>query len=103
MKRLWKKTVEWATHTKYMKYWLVGGAFIVIMLFFDENNFIKRFSNEHEIRVLQEQVDDFNKKIESNKEKINELRSNDSNLEKFAREEYLMKRPNEDVYIVEEK
>jgi cell division protein FtsB len=33
---------------------------------------------------------------------MNELQSNDDNLEKFAREHYLMKRKDEDIYIIKE-
>jgi cell division protein FtsB len=41
-------------------------------------------------------------KIKSDTKKLEELRTDRENLEKFAREQYLMKRDNEDVFIVTE-
>ena len=41
-------------------------------------------------------------KIVTDKRKIQELQTNQTNLEKFAREEFLMKKENEDVFVVEE-
>jgi len=39
--------------------------------------------------------------IKENKEKLNELMSSPANLEKFAREKYLMKKDDEDVFVIE--
>ena len=40
--------------------------------------------------------------IKTNKQKLNELKSSHQNLEKFAREQYLMKKENEDIFIIKE-
>ena len=40
------------------------------------------------------------KKFENDRNRLNELRTNNENLEKFAREQYLMKKPNEDIFII---
>jgi len=40
------------------------------------------------------------KKIEEDKRKLNELKTDNDNLEKFAREQYRMKRKDEDLFIV---
>ena len=40
------------------------------------------------------------KKIEEDRNKLDELRTDNDNLEKFAREQYLMKRKDEDLYII---
>lgn len=102
-KKIWTKLRKWFSHAKYIKYWLVAGTFLIIMCFVDENNFFKRLANQREIQNLQEQIDSYEKNIRDNREKINELQTNDANLEKFAREEHLMKRANEDVFIIKEK
>lgn len=102
-KKIWLKLRGWLAHTKYIKYWVVAGTFLIIMCFVDENNFFKRLSNQREIQNLQEQLDYYEKYNQSNREKINELQTNNANLEKFAREEHLMKRQNEDVFIIKEK
>jgi len=103
MKQVWITFKRWILQVKHLKYWLVGGTFLVLMLFFDHNNLFKRISDKQEISRLQNELGQYNKEIDANRKKINELQSNDANLEKFAREVYLMKRPGEDVYIIPEK
>ncbi|KUK77171.1 MAG: hypothetical protein XD92_0900, partial [Proteiniphilum acetatigenes] len=61
----------------------------------------KRIRYETQIRDLESQIEYYQKLTESDREKLHELRSNDEDLEKFARENYLMKKENEDVFIVE--
>lgn len=41
--------------------------------------------------------------IKTDSARLQELRTNDKNLEKFAREQYLMKKDNEDIFIVIDK
>ncbi|MCS2919424.1 septum formation initiator family protein [Parabacteroides merdae] len=43
------------------------------------------------------------KEIEINSKKLNDLHTDKEGLERFAREEYFMKKPNEDVYIIKNK
>ena len=51
---------------------------------------------------LKDQKEYYLQKIESVKKDREALLNNEELLEKFARENYLMKKPNEDVFIVEE-
>lgn len=103
LRNTWLRLRKWFGHAKYIKYWLVAGTFLIIMCFVDENNFFKRIANRREIQNLEEQIDYYEKNIHDNQEKINELQTSNANLEKFAREEHLMKRANEDVFIIKEK
>lgn len=41
--------------------------------------------------------------IKTDSARLQELRTNDKNLEKFAREQYLMKKDSEDIFIVIDK
>ena len=41
--------------------------------------------------------------IEANKQKLESLRTDKEGLERFAREVYLMKKPDEDVFVIKEK
>ena len=75
-------------------------VFIVWMLFFDQNNIISRASLASGIRELKQQKEHLQKEISENQENINELQSSIENLEKFAREEYMMKKSDEDIFIV---
>jgi Septum formation initiator len=102
-KQIWLKLRKRVGQTKHIKYWVVAVTFLVIMCFVDENNFFKRIANQREIQDLEDQIEQYDQSIKENREKINELQTSDANLEKFAREEHQMKRPNEDIFIIKEK
>lgn len=84
------------------KYLIVLLAFIIWIMFFDENNLRQHRQNLKELALLEEQVDFYKNKIESDKRKLYELQTNDENLEKFAREQFLMKKADEDVFVIVE-
>ncbi len=81
---------------------VIVAAFIVYMLFFDAYNIISRVENSRKITQLENEINYYEQLIENDKQHIHELQSDDKNLEKFAREQFLMKRDNEDIFIVEE-
>ncbi len=86
------------------KYVIAFLAFVVWVIFFDDNNLIQHQKNLKELAQLEEQVAFYKHKIEADKRKLYELQTNDENLEKFAREQFFMKKADEDIYvIVEEK
>ena len=86
------------------KYLIALVAFVVWIVFFDDNNLRQHQKNLQELAQLEEQVAFFKQKIEADKRKLYELQTNDENLEKFAREQFFMKKADEDIYvIVEEK
>ena len=82
------------------KFVITSLVFFVWMLFFDQNNIISRASLASGIRELKQQKEHLQKEISENRENINELQSSTENLEKFAREEYMMKKADEDIFIV---
>lgn len=76
-------------------------SFVVVMLFlFSDSNIKKRINSDREIRSLKSQIEFYRKKTEEDKKKLHELKSNKENLEKFARENYFMKRENEEIFII---
>jgi len=75
--------------------------FIVWIIFFDVNNIIDRFSEIKKKHETEEAKEYYKEKIIEYKQRIKELKTDDRNLEKFAREQYLMKKDNEDVYVIE--
>lgn len=86
------------------KYLIALVAFVVWIVFFDDNNLRQHQKNLLELAQLEEQVAFYKQKIEADKRKLYELQTNDENLEKFAREQFFMKKADEDIYvIVEEK
>jgi cell division protein FtsB len=85
------------------KYWALGLAAIAWMTVFDGNNFIDLIKLRNEITDLKEKRDYFESEIIHVRKSEKELFSNNRNLEKFAREQYLMKKENEDLFIIVEK
>jgi cell division protein DivIC len=82
------------------KYFLTVAIFIIWLLLLDANNLIERYRQISELRKLKQDREYYIKKIEEDKRKLNELKTDNNNLEKFAREQYMMKRKDEDLYIV---
>ena len=73
---------------------------LVWMLFFDQNSIIDRVSLMRGIKNMEQEKENLISEINRNKENIDELQGGSQNLEKFAREEYLMKKPDEDLFII---
>jgi cell division protein DivIC len=84
------------------KYVLALLIFFVWLLVFDRNNLIDRYKYHRELKQMEAEKEYYLNKIEVDSKKLNELKTNDANLEKFAREQYLMKKPNEDIYLIVE-
>jgi cell division protein DivIC len=82
------------------KYFLTLTIFIIWIVLLDANNLIERYSQLSELRKLKQEKDYYTQKIEEDHGKLNELKTDNHNLEKFAREQYRMKRKDEDIYII---
>ena len=82
------------------KYFLTLTIFIVWIVLLDTNNLIDRYRQISELHKLNSDKEYYAKKIEEDRRKLNELKTDNHNLEKFAREQYKMKRKDEDLYIV---
>lgn len=83
------------------KYILVLILFGVWMVSFDENDLISRFKYDQKIKKLNNEIAYYEKEIEQSTRKKEELQLSNETLEKFAREQYLMKKTNEDIFIIE--
>jgi cell division protein FtsB len=53
-----------------------------------------------ELRNLKTDREYYLKRIEYDRQKLHELKTDNHNLEKFAREQYRMKKKDEDLYII---
>jgi cell division protein DivIC len=82
------------------KYFLTLTIFVVWIILLDTNNLVERYRQLSELHKLKNEREYYIKKIEEDRRKLNELKTDDHNLEKFAREQYRMKRKDEDLYIV---
>lgn len=82
------------------KYLLTILVFLIWILLLDSNNLISRIKDMKELRRLKTDREYYQNKIEEDGRKLRELKTDNNNLEKFAREQYRMKKPDEDLYIV---
>ncbi len=82
------------------RYVIILAIFIVWMVFFDENSFLNHREFNKEIDKLTNEKEYYKKEIKQDKELIDKLNDKEE-LEKFAREEYKMKKENEEIYIIE--
>ncbi len=79
---------------------LILFVFIVWMLFFDANSYLIHHELNSDIDALETEKEYYQKEIEKDKKAIKKL-STEEGLEKFAREEYYMKRDSEEIFIIE--
>jgi len=82
------------------RYLLTIAVFLVWVILFDNNNLIDRFHDMATLRQLQRDKAYYQERIEEDRRKLMELRTDNENLEKFAREQYYMKKDDEDLYII---
>jgi cell division protein FtsB len=82
------------------KYVYATLIFLVWLTFFDNNSLITQYKLSGTLNKLQEEKVYYEKEIEKNRLEVEQLLTNKENLEKFAREKYLMKKKDEDIFIV---
>jgi cell division protein DivIC len=82
------------------KYFLTLTIFIIWITLLDTNNLVERYRQISELHKLNKDKEYYTKKIEEDRRKLNELKTDNHNLEKFAREQFRMKKKDEDLYIV---
>lgn len=92
MKKIWLK----------YRYWAILVFVLIWMTIFDSNNMIDLYKVRHEINSLEEKKAYYQSEIINLRKTEKELFSNKNNLEKFAREKYMMKKDNEDLFIIVE-
>ena len=71
------------------------------MLFFDRNDVFTQIERKSELNELRQSKQYFEKQIAENRKFSKDLQFNASAIEKYARERYLMKRENEDLFIIQ--
>ncbi len=70
------------------------------MLLFDNSNWLDIMATYKRIRKFEKEKMYYLEKIEADRNRLEELRTNNENLEKFAREQYLMKRADEEIFVI---
>jgi cell division protein DivIC len=82
------------------KYVITIFIFILWVALLDSNNLIERYRDMRELHKLKNDKEYYTNRVQEDKQKLHELKTDNHNLEKFAREQYHMKKADEDLYIV---
>ncbi len=84
-----------------LKYVVTALAFIVWVAYFDHNDWYTQKARERELQDVNDNLAYLRSEITRMRAEKNGIENDAKVLEKFARENYHMKRPNEDVYVFE--
>lgn len=96
-----KKIYKYLT-SRYSKVQLLAIIAVIVFAFFiTDSNIFARLGYDAKIRELDGQIDYYEEQIVQDRKKLEQLQSNKDDIEKFARENYLMKKSDEDVFVVE--
>lgn len=82
------------------KYLITILAFVIWVLFFDGNNLLSRFRVKKELNHLHHQKEYYQQEITLNEKLRDQLMNDLDQAEAYGREHYLMKRDNEDIYLI---
>jgi cell division protein DivIC len=82
------------------KYLLTVVGFVVWMLFFDDRDFFITAQKRQELGDLQKSKQYYQTLIGDTHKELDQLKINAFTIEKYAREKFLMKRDNEDVFVI---
>jgi len=82
------------------KYYLTAGIFFVLTFCIGDSTLYKRYLYDKKISELEKEIETYQKEKETNEAKLKALYSDDESLERFAREEFLMTKPNEELFII---
>jgi cell division protein FtsB len=84
------------------KYWIAIIVAFVLTFLVGESSLIKRFSYDRQIRQLNEDIEHYTRQKADNMEKLKALNEDEESLERLAREQYLMTKPDEELFIIPE-
>lgn len=94
--RFWNNLPKWVKN----RYTITGLVFLVWMLFFDSHDYFTQKELRDELEELEKTRDYYIEEIEITNQDLNNLLTNNKNLERFAREKYLMKKDNEEIFVL---
>ncbi|MBQ0111822.1 MAG: septum formation initiator family protein [Bacteroidales bacterium] len=103
LKLIWEKIVWFVKEKSYGKYVIVGLIFLVALFFSKNNNLAYYFNVKSQKKELEQYKKNLEQEIKQDSINAVELQKNINAVEKFGREKYMMKRPNEDIYIIKPK
>ena len=75
--------------------------FLVIFLFIDQFNLPEQIRLHRSLKDQKQQIEYYEKEVSQNKQYLHDLQNDTNTMEQVAREQYLMKRDNEVIYLIE--
>jgi cell division protein DivIC len=83
------------------KYLLAGLAFLVWILFLDnKNDLFSQYERLTRSRELTKNESHLSNQITETQKELDLLKNNAQSIEKYAREKYMMKKDNEDLFVI---
>lgn len=82
------------------RYWVALYVFAFWLMFFDNMSVWDLMAYKADVHKLEKEKAIYEAKINEARENLHDLSTNMDNLEKFAREQYFMKRDNEDIFVI---
>jgi cell division protein DivIC len=73
--------------------------FMILISFFDQNDIITQYSYHQDLKLLNSEAAYYRRAIKKTSQELDDLTKNPATLEKFARENYYMKKENEEVFV----
>jgi cell division protein FtsB len=81
------------------KYFIVSMLFLVWVFFFAQYDLLSLYKQRDELNGMKQKIDYLEKEVAQLKQQKELLKNDKATLEKYAREKYYMKSPNEEVYV----
>ena len=82
------------------KFFIVTAFFVVWMGFFDPKDWSSIAEKKEKLHGLTESEVNLRQKIKDTRTELNQLKSSAKTIEQYARENYMMKKDNEDIFLV---
>lgn len=77
-------------------------VFVIWISFFDRNDLFTQWDRKQELQKLEASKTFYEKEIAATKKDLMDLNNNPAVLEKFAREKFYLKKPNEEIFIIDD-
>lgn len=83
------------------KYVIATLIFAAVIIFIDQYNIFEQGKSYRKLRKVKKQVEYYDREIEKQEQTLHDLKKDSALLEKVAREQHLMKRDDEVIYILD--
>lgn len=93
------RLLTWWNYVRRYKYGVALLLFALIVGLTDENSLYTRYQRRVEIGHLHREIDKYQAQYDAERAQLQALENDPKAVERMARERYLMKRPNEDVFV----